>query len=401
MTPTRHMNVVAVLRSNEAGTALSEACTGINGTKIDVHVGKLKDVRPGIDIFADNPDVLLLDVDPRDAEEVEHLGRIVQTHFPKTPVVATAAEITLQDVRQLMRLGVVDFVPQPISRADLLTALDHAAARMRQVRASEPAKEGGKVISFIKSGGGVGATTLAVQAACSLAARAREGDPGVCLLDFDIQFGTAALYLDLDDRVGFADLVESPDRLDGELLRSVMAEHGSGLEVLAAPRDVVPLESMTPELLRRCLRLARAEYGVVFLDLPEAWNAWTYKALASSDLIVLVTQLSVAGIRQARRQLDTMRAHGLEEAPVKIALNRFEKGWGRSVRVKEAQKALGRDIDYFVVNDYKTVSEALNQGVSLSAIKKRSKVEMSIQKMIDDSVKAVSGDRDRLEPRLV
>lgn len=402
MTPgLQNMNVVAILRSNEAGEALSRTCTDMNGTRVEVHVGKLKDVRPGIAIFARSPDVLLLDVDLRDAEEVGHLEKIVRTMFPGTPVVATAADVTLQDVRQFMRLGVVDVVPQPISRDDLKSALDHAAQRLSQASAAGPSEKRGKVITFLKAGGGVGATTLAVQAALSLAGRGKKDDPGVCLLDLDIQFGTAALYLDIDNRLSIADLFEAPERVDSELFGSVMLRHESGLAVLAAPRDVMPMTAMTTELLTTVFKQATAEYGTVLVDLPEIWAPWTHQALHDSDQILLVTQLTVAGIRQARRQIATMRDHGLEDAPVKIVLNRFEKGWGKSVHVKEAEEALGHPIDYFVANDYKTVSEALNQGVSLSRIKKRTKVEASIQKMIDDSIKSAAGGEERVEPRLL
>ncbi len=65
----RHMNVVAILRSDAAGEAFSGASADINGTQIDVHVGRLLDVQPGVDILKD-PDILILDVDPRDANEV-------------------------------------------------------------------------------------------------------------------------------------------------------------------------------------------------------------------------------------------------------------------------------------------------------------------------------------------
>ena len=398
MTLGRHMNVVAILRSEQAGEAFSGAGADINGTRIDVHVGRLLDVQPGVDILKD-PDVLILDVDPHDAEEVAHLQRILQTYFPDTPVVATAPEATLQDVRRLMHLGVVDFVPQPITREDLKSALDHAA-RSRPAT-SQAAERPGSVIAFLKAGGGVGASTLAVQSACLLASRSKSERARVCLLDLDLQFGTGALYLDLDNRVGLADLLESPERLDPELLHSVMGQHECGLDLLAAPREVMALDALTPASVEQCLRLARSEYGTVFLDLPEAWTTWSYRAIQSSDLVILVLQLTVAGVRQARRQIDTLRAHGLEDVPVKVALNRYEKSWGKSVDLKDAEKALGRKFDYFIANDYKTVSEALNQGVALSKIKKKTKVETSIQKMIDDAIRTITGEETRPEPRLL
>lgn len=397
MTFAHNLNVVAILRSREMGQALNEACTDMNGTRVDVHVGKLGDVRPGIEIFK-NLDVLLLDVDPRDAEQVNELQRVVRDRFPTTPVVATAADATLQDVRQFMRLGVVDFVPQPIARLDLLSALEHAA-RVHQGSAGEDTR--GRVISFLKAGGGAGATTLAAQAACSLAARGKSKKAETCLLDLDVQFGTAALYLDLDDRVGLADLLESPERLDAELLRSVMTVHEEGIDVLAAPRDMMPLETVTQAFVTECFKLVREEYRTALVDLPGPWTPWVVQAIRASDLVVLVTQLTVAGVRQTRRQLQTLHDQGLSEVPVKIAVNRFvKKGWGKSSHLKEAEKALGRKFDYFVANDYGLVSEAHDRGVALGEVKRKTKVEQSVRALIEDARRSAGGQAAHAEPRL-
>jgi len=393
-----HMNVVAILRSDVAGQAMSAACTDINGTEVSTHVGRLLDVQGDVDLLK-GADVLILDVDPRSAEEMTHLRKVLQKEFPGTPIVVTAPDASLQDVRQFMHLGVVDFVPQPITQADLKTALEQVGRTRKSTDA--PSDRQGHIISFLKAGGGVGASTLAVQSACLLASRKRADKPRVCLVDLDLQFGTDALYLDLDNRVGVADLLEAPERVDRELLHSVMGHHASGLELLAAPRDVVTLESLHASDLEHCLKLIRGEYGTIFLDLPSAWTPWSYAAVRNSDLVILVIQLTVAGVRQARRQIETLQVHGLGDVPVKVALNRFEKGWGKSVDVKDAEKALGRKFDYFIANDYATVTDALNQGVALSTVKKKSKVELSLQKMIDDAIKTITGEEARPEPRLL
>ncbi len=401
MTLGRHMNVVAILRSDAAGQALNQACTDINGTEVNAHVGRLQDVRSDVDLLK-GADVLILDVDPRSEEEMSHLRQVLQQEFPGTPIVVTAPDASLQDVRQFLHLGVVDFVPQPITQADLKGAFEQIGRTRKS--SDGPAHQKGHIISFLKAGGGVGASTLAVQSACLLASRKsrkKADKPRVCLVDLDLQFGTNSLYLDLDNRVGITDLLEAPDRIDSELLSSVMGHHASGLELLAAPRDVVALESLHAADLERCLKLIRGEYDTVFLDLPSAWTPWSYAAVRNSDLVILVIQLTVAGVRQARRQIETLQAHGLADVPVKVALNRFEKGWGKSVDVKDAEKALGRKFDYFIANDYATVTEALNQGVALSAIKKKTKVERSLQKMIDDAIKTITGEEARPEPRLL
>jgi len=391
------LHVVAIVRSAETGRHLNETCAEMNGPNVDVHVGKLSDVRPDVEIFS-GVDVLLLDVDPGSSEEIATLSAIVSDRFPDTPVVATAANASLHDVRQLMRLGVVDVVPQPVMPSDLGTAIDYAVRSRSKSGDSEP--ERGRIISVLKAGGGVGATTLAVQAGHLMAQRFKGEGHKVCLLDFDLQFGNASLYMDVDNRVGLNDIVESPERMDTSLLESIMGHHDSGLDILAAPRDVLPLDSVDSGTIDSCLKVATELYRYVLVDLPSVWCDWSLQALRKSDMILLVTELSVPHVRRTRRQLDQLTVHGFVDVPVKVVVNRFEKGWGKSVGVKEAAKAMNRGIDYFVMNDFRLVSEAINQGVPLSKIVRRSKVEKSIAELVDSTMKELSGGEVRSEPRL-
>lgn len=389
------LNIVAMLRTDKLRTAMSATCSDMNGTRFDLRVGTLQQFA-GERLATQAPDVLLLDIDPRNSAEVELLRALVQSRLPEVPIVATAAGATLEDVRTLMRMGVVDVVPQPVQRSDLMAAIEYAA-RARRTPAHDPK---GRVFSFLKGGGGVGATTIAVQAGCSLAFALGKKGATVCLLDFDVQSGTVALYLDLNDRVGLANLAESPERLDIDLLEGIMARHSSGLAVLAAPHEVIPLELLTPELVDHILEVMRRHFDFVLVDLPSSWTTWSCEALRKSDQVLLVTQMTVPGIRQARRQLDTLKIENLEDLDVKVVLNRFEKRWGNTIKIKEVEQALGRKIDFFVANDYSTVSEALDQGLALSEVRKRSKATKSILKMADALARAHTNEPLRVEPHL-
>ena len=384
----RPLHVVAVVRTKAVEAALGEARAVLPGMELSLRAVPLSELHPSADLLQ-APDVLVLEIDANDTRDLDAVERISHRHFSGVPILVTATEAALPVVRRLMRLGVADYLPQPISLGDLESALDFAAQARRD---SPMPPTRGKVLAFLKAGGGVGATTLATQAAVSLAGRRKPSQGSVCLLDLDIQFGAAALHLDLDDRIGLADLLDDPQRLDGELLRSVMAQHRSGLDVLAAPRDVVGLDAVSPELLDACLDLARAEYETVLLDLPSPWTPWTYRAVQNCDLAILVTQLGVVSIRQARRQLDAMAANGLGEVAVRVAVNRFETGWRRHVGVKEAERALDRPIDYLIANDYRTVSEAIDRGTSLTEVRRRSKAAQGIRRMIDAALGAVTED---------
>ena len=371
------LHVAAVVRTEEISAALGRACAGVDGASLDVIVGQVKDIKAKA---VAGSDVLIVDINPTDDEEVDRLARLVTQQLAGKQVVATATDVSIQSIQRLMRLGIVDFLPQPLTQGDVAAALEHVARRQQQSLTNQVV-HGGRVISFLKGAGGVGATTLAVQAGCAIAAERHAARPEVCVLDLDIQFGTAALYLDLTSNVDYSDIVGVPDRLDGELLHALMASHSSGLDVLGVPADVVPLETLTPEFVAAFLDLARQEYAVSLVDLPLSWTGYGFAVLRASDLIVLVANLSVAGVRQARRQLDTLYANGLPRERIKIALNRYDKSSAGSVGVKEAQQALGHDFDYVVPSDPKIVGEATNQGVPLAEIRKRSKVAQTVQRM--------------------
>jgi pilus assembly protein CpaE len=405
MTLGRHMKVVAILASQESGESMDETCANMNGTKVEVHVGQVQDVAAGISIF-EGIDALLLEIDPESEEQLGELSRILGEDFAGTPVMVTSAKASLQNVRNFMRMGVLDFVPQPFEQSEILAALELIADR-KIAKALGKGPRAGKVITFLKGGGGSGATTLAVQSALRLAEKYNGEEAEICVLDLDIQFGTVGLYMDLEKSVGLGDLLESPERMDAELLRTVMGHHISGVDILGAPRDIMSLDSISPEFIERLLTTARKTYKFILVDLPESWTEWSHRAVEMSDMVYLVTQLSVAGVRRSKRQLDTLQQETLNKVPLQVVLNRYERS-SRAIPLKEAEKALGHEFDHQIYNDYKTVIEALNQGVSVSKIKRKSKMVLSVNEMIDKADFKLRGpvrdgssgsSKERSEPR--
>jgi len=391
-----NLNVVSMLRSQELRNSLAGVCTDMNGTRFDFQVAPLDraaSLLPGTD-----PDLVIVEVKSHDPAEVDWLQAFVEDQPAGRAVVATTADADLNDVRRLMRTGVIDVLPQPFQRADILAALEIAARNRKSVQ--NPNRKRGRLIPILKGGGGVGATTIAVQAGCCLAKSLAKRGQEVCLLDLDLQSGTVALYLDLDDRMGIADLTDSVERLDGDLLRGILRRHESGLSIAAAPRDIMPLESFTPDFGRRLATVAREQFDIVLADLPPTWTLWSFEMLRQAQEVLLVTQMTVPGVRQARRQLDTLEAEGLDDLKIHVVLNRYEKKWGENFGLKEVEKALGRKVEFTIANDYRTVSEALDEGRSLDDLRRRSKAFKSISKLSDAMAGAERQAGGRPDPQI-
>lgn len=341
--------------------------------------------------------VLLVELGFNDSSELDILAKLIRHREDNLAVIVTSQQATMENIRQLMRIGVVDYLPQPIMKAELLNVLEVATSRLHNQLAPHTGQ--GSVFTFMKAGGGSGSTTLALQMAYSLMGlkQKKQNPKKVCFLDFDIQFGNAALFLDLEQKHSVRDVIENAERVDGEFLKSVMAKHSSGLYVLSAPEDILPLEALTPQIVELIIDTATEEFDHVVVDLPSSWTMWTNAVLTNSDKIYLVMQLSVKVVRQSRRILDMVASQGLDEKKINIVANRYQKSFGNRKFIKRTEEALRHPINDFVSNEYAIVSKSQDLGELIPMVKKRTMIEKQINGMTVSSLNEISL---KLEPQL-
>lgn len=382
------LKITAVVRTKEHADSMRMVLQNFYS---DIHfqVGELSHLAPGL--RKSQADIMILEVSLDRADDVELLSQIIGMRGAQSAVIATAANADLAGIRSLMRIGVADFLPQPISNADLLAAIDSAAGTLKT--GVRRANSNGAIISFVRSCGGAGSTTLAVQTALELRGRGKETN-SVALVDLDLQFGTVGLSLDVADKGGLPLILETPSRLDRSLLRASMVDHDSGVSILTAPVSIVPLTALTPDTVNRMLTLARSEFDFVVCDMPHAWTNWTTSALRISDRIVLVTELSVPALQRTRRQLDLISEQGLGEIPLSVVANKAETGWGFGKRQAQAEEALGRKFDFIIRSDAKTSSEAHDRGIPLHQVKRNSVIVKDIKSMVEEMKKELVSTKE-------
>ena len=288
-----------------------------------------------------------------------------------TPLIAAAYDPSLALVRALIRAGAHDVVPLPLDVAELEASLAPIRSKLTERTARNVAQHS-RLVSIIKGDGGAGATALLTQIATRFAASEAKHGREACLIDMDVQFGDAAFQLGLAPKLTLADLVDAGSRLDGELLRATTTPHPSGLKIIAAPRDMMPLEALSNELALSIVELAMREFGTVFIDLPTNWTNWSLSLLARSDLTLMVTEMSIASLNRARRQLNMIASQDLSGLDLRVIVNRFERGMFKSIQPSHVADVLGRDIAFTVANDHETMCAAIDRGVPIEEIKRKS-----------------------------
>ncbi len=371
---------IAAIRPSSIAEDLTAHAAALNNVELQVSVCEPMDFIAEVDLTI-LPPIVIVELDLDQLEEIRALEGLINRCGQAHGVLVTSENASLAQIRQLMRMGVIDFIPQPIVAADLNAAVETAVQKTKPQNLRAASK--GNVVSVMRSCGGAGATTIATELAASFAKNNKGDIPSIALLDFDMQNGNVAIALDLMPKVTLLDILESPSRLDTAYLKGSMSRHKSGIDVLAAPSEIIPLEGMTEETARTILSIARQEYDYVIIDMPSTWTSWTAAVLSECDASLMVMQLNVVAIQRVLRNLHTIKEQGLDDKAVAIVANRTSKGLGFSGadRIKEFETALKRSIEFTIRNDYKTAAAARDRGVLVREIARKSVIGQDIERI--------------------
>jgi pilus assembly protein CpaE len=190
----------------------------------------------------------------------------------------------------------------------------------------------------------------------------------VALIDLDLQFGTVALSLDLEPSHGLREALENPNRIDGLFMDRVLVQHSERMFVLSAeesPDETLLLDYGSVELLMTELR---NKFHYVIVDLPRSPNACTQQIVQSATDLLLVTDLSLAGMRDTMRITGTLPTNNASCNMVLIVNRAGEHKQGEMPRA-EFEKGIGRKLDLLLPFDAKTVAAATNFGQPVAATK--------------------------------
>lgn len=321
-------------------------------------------------------DILVVEIDHNDLAALTKLEDFASSTGARMPVVAAVRDLSVSATRRLLRAGVIDILQIPFRAEDLAQAIDVARAQRTEIGVGRTTGRRADVIAVMGALGGVGASMIATQAAQMMT-----GSKQILLIDLDLQRGNVAFYMNLKPKLTLADLVDAGDRLDAEFLRVVAEKHQSGAWVVGAPNDLMLIDAITPDFIERLIEVAATQFDVVILDMFGLWLEWTAAALQKSDLIVLVTEMNVAGLHQGRRQLDVLEANGLRDR-VNVVLNRMTSTFFGGYDTRKAEEFLRIPVSYALANDYPTVSEALDEGKQLRQIKIRGRLDRDLRRLV-------------------
>src|SRR6266446_2869229 len=275
-------------------------------------------------------------------------------------------DIPASDYKRLVQTGGADWASTRDAPEEIVEILARIGKGGADIAESPPGTEP-VMVAFVPSAGGVGNSTLAMEVGIQLKTAKRTRGRRVCLLDLDFQNSHVCDYLDIEPRMQIHDIAANPERLDVQLFELFVSHHGSGLDVLAAPRSRDHPPDLDPKTLEMLFRMIAARYDLILLDLPVTWSNWTRQLLSAAEVVLVSGLNTIPGLRQVGESLTAVRA--VERVPAKVAvvLNRCEHHLvGGFARRNHVKNLLGAEEVFFVRDDVQSAVQSVNTGISMA-----------------------------------
>ena len=305
----------------------------------------------------------LQEVDSLQLAAVERALRAGRLSF----TIGTAPRAEPDLILRAMRSGIQEFLVYPPDPKDLASSVD------RLMRRANGSGQRGVVYALYSGKGGLGTTSIAANLSYALAKGHK--DSRVSIADLVVNDGDIRVFLNLKPAYDLGDLVKKLDRVDAELLYSLMTPYREGIWALPGPDNPELDDLLDGATVSTIIEQLRSHFAFTVLDCEHHMSERTLAAMDIADRILLVTQLNVPALRSTQRSLAICRRLGYANEKMCVLVNRFQSG--EVLSLTDATDVLKCDVFWKLPNDYRTAAGALMKGIPVAEFDPNSKLAWS------------------------
>jgi pilus assembly protein CpaE len=301
--------------------------------------------------------ILLLGLDAFQ-EEIGSLFRKIRAVLPHIKIVAMHSSADPKIILAAMRAGAAEFLHPPLGES-MRSALERIASHPGEV---EAVPRQGKVIGFLSSKGGCGATTLACHVATELR---RITSSEVLLADLDFTSGMIGFLMKSPGEYSVLDAVQNLYRLDASIWKGLVGKGKTEISVMPSPIALSQDVRLEEGDIQRVLRFMRSQHDWTIVDLGRSLSRLSRAAVEEVDRLFLVSTLEVPALYGVKNIIRLLTDSAGDMRKLEIVLNRAPATM--DISVKELEETLGRHIYATLPNDYASLYQSYAEGTLLNS----------------------------------
>jgi pilus assembly protein CpaE len=319
-----------------------------------------------------SPDVVLVEMNG-ESQVPEWLENLPH-EMPHSQVLVCSYNREPDFLIRAMQVGIREFLPLPLTKPDLESALDRAWMAMKRLQ--PVANQQGRIIVVTGHKGGAGTTTVAINLAQALG----EATSGrIALIDLGRPFPDVATLLDQESNYSIVDLIQNIATLDDSFIQRIMQPYGNKLSIMHGASDFKDQDSMDLDSLERIFTLMRNMYDFIVIDLSHWLDELFLSVLNESDMVLMMTGLTVPDLRNLKKLWPHTMEWNHDKRKIKIVVNRYESN--SDLQLRDLESILQHPAYATLTSDYKSMMQCLNQGTSLEGAAPRSKLWSDVKEL--------------------
>ncbi len=325
-----------------------------------------------------SPKVLIIDISDSELP-LGDIAKLKEHSTPNMNIIVVGSRNDVGLFRDLMNIGVSDYLVKPLNTNIIKKAIDDANG----IKVGSVVKTG-KMIQFISSVGGAGATTAVSNVGWILANKHFKRS---LVMDIDFLYGTANLMLDMKTENAYLDILESPDKIDDYFVETVLRKHGNRLYYLGGLVDLVRGVNVDIDAFEAMLDIIKRQFNYILIDSQREISSINRLCMDKVDAFIIMIEMSVASAQNTARLLEYLNT---TQAKKKVLIVANKVGFSSSGALpKESfEQVIDRKIDYIMPVDENIALAAANIGQPVAA--SGGSLAMALEDITDD----ILGKRD-------
>jgi DNA-binding response OmpR family regulator len=276
------------------------------------------------------------------------------------PIIMLSGRTQVPDRIRGLRAGADEYVTKPVDLDELAARVSALLDRTRRLRQAQTV-QGGKVLGFMGAKGGVGTTTVALNAASVLARQ----EKSVIAMELRSDYGTFSLQLRKSPDENLGSLVEfDPAQITERELNKRLFSSPFGVRVLFGPQEAHEFKQIEPDQAEAVIEglAGMADYTVI--DLPCYASSANKAALRRCDFVALVVAPELTCVMSGKVTLELLRSWDVSGGLVgAVVVNRAITA--RAMKLREIRSRLGCEIVGVVPPAAEACIAAQERGVPL------------------------------------
>ena len=286
------LQVTAFINDQNSEEIIRQALASLDIEDVSISTG---DVIMATASLAKQPSPRLLLVDVSDIDDpVSAVLDLADVCEPGVRVIAIGDNNDISLYRQLKHAGVAEYFFKPLIRDQVARSCNDVLTD----NVDQPSLFSGQIVFMLGVRGGVGATTLATNAAW-YASEIRQR--WTMFVDLDLQCGDAALLFDVAPGQALREAFERPERIDKLFLERGTIHVRKRLNLLSSMEPLGNTVEGSEEGIGILLQHLLRRYRLVMIDIPATVAEYLPVTLQMPGTMVLVANPSLTSARDIAR----------------------------------------------------------------------------------------------------